>query len=80
MSRLRRPFFCNCYIFVTVNLLESRTKFQETDYERLAHSLTRMRQKLGFLLTAWVFMPDHWHAVIWNPVRRALAKRPEDWK
>jgi REP element-mobilizing transposase RayT len=64
MSRLRRPFLYDRYIFVTPTLLDSRAQLQENDYARLALSLARMRQKHGFLLTAWVFLPDHWHAII----------------
>jgi putative transposase len=67
MSRLRRPFLYDRYIFVTVNLLGSRAELQERDYVRLALSLARMRQKHRFLLTAWVFLPDHWHAIICPP-------------
>ncbi len=67
MSRLLRPFLCDRYIFVTVNLLRSRGKLEEGDYGRLAISLARMRQKHRFLLTAWVFLPDHWHAIIYPP-------------
>ena len=26
-----------------------------------------MRRKHGFLLTAWVFLPDHWHAITYPP-------------
>ena len=137
MSRLRRPFLSDRFLFVTVKLLPRRTRLDEGDFARLANSLSRMRQKHGFLLTAWVFLPDHWHAIIYppypltvstvfkavkksstiginvgrreagelwqerffdralrtvkeyhekveyihlNPVRRGLAKRPEDWK
>ena len=36
MSRLRRPFLCDCYIFVSVKLLPSRAKLETRDYERLA--------------------------------------------
>ncbi len=67
MSRLRRPFLYDRYIFVTVDLLRWRAKLQEEDYGRLALSLLRMREKHGFLLTAWVLMPDHWHAIIYPP-------------
>ena len=67
MSRLRRPFLYDRYIFVTVDLLESRQKLQEQDFERLARALARMRRKQGFVLTAWVFLPDHWHAIIYPP-------------
>ena len=67
MSRLRRPFLYDRFIFVTVKLLPCRTKLEESDFERLANSLSRMRKKHGFLLTAWVFLPDHWHAIIHPP-------------
>ena len=67
MSRLRRPFLYDRFIFVTVKLLPCRTKWEEGDFQRLANSFTRMRKKHGFLLTAWVFLPDHWHAIIHPP-------------
>jgi putative transposase len=67
MSRLRRPFLYDRYIFVTVKLLPSRGKLEERDYSRLAIALAEMRQKQGFTLTAWVFLPDHWHAIIYPP-------------
>ena len=67
MSRLRRPFLYERFIFVTVKLLPRRTRLGEGDFERLASSFTRMRKKHGFLLTAWVFLPDHWHAIFHPP-------------
>jgi hypothetical protein len=48
MSRLRRPFLYDRYIFVTVKLLPSRAKLGTPDYERLGASLARMRQKHSF--------------------------------
>ena len=39
----------------------------EGNFARWANSLTRMRKKHGFLLTAWVFLPDHWHAILQPP-------------
>ena len=74
MSRLRRPFLYNRYIFVTVKLLPSRYKLEEQDYSRLATTLARMRQKLKFALTAWVFLPDHWHAIIYPPHPLSIAQ------
>jgi hypothetical protein len=52
MSRLRRPFLFDRFIFVTVKLLPSRATLEESDFARLANSLTRVRKKHGFLLTA----------------------------
>ena len=74
MSRLRRPFLYERYIFVSVRLLPSRGKLEEGDYSRLAVALARMRQKKGFALTAWVFLPDHWHAVIYPPYPLSIAQ------
>ena len=74
MSRLRRPFLYNRYIFVTVKLLPSRGKLEERDYWRLATALARMRQKKQFALTAWVFLPDHWHAIIYPPYPLSIAQ------
>jgi putative transposase len=67
MSRLRRPFLSDRYIFVTVNLLRSRSRLGDGDFERLAAAVQRMRAKHRFLLTAWVFLPDHWHAIFYPP-------------
>ncbi len=67
MSRLRRPFVFDRYLFVTVRLLPTRCALEERDYACLATALTAMRWKQGFTLTAWVFLPDHWHAIIYPP-------------
>jgi putative transposase len=29
--------------------------------------MARMRASLGFALMAWVFLPDHWHAIVYPP-------------
>jgi putative transposase len=74
MSRLRRPFLYDRYIFVTVKLLPSRSKMEERDYARLADALVRMRLARRFALTAWVFLPDHWHAIIYPPYPLSIAQ------
>jgi len=48
MSRLRRPFLYDRYVFVTVDLLRGRGKLQEPDFGRLAIALARMREKQRF--------------------------------
>ena len=109
----------------------------EEELGLLAGVMDARRREHGFLLTAWVFLPDHWHAIIglrypmtvslvlesikvastrrintrqnesgrlwqgrffdralrtvkeyhetveyihWNPVRRGLVARPEEWR
>jgi putative transposase len=67
MSRLRRPFLYDRYFFVTVKLLPGRVVLQDEDFRLLARSLAKMRRKHGCALTAWVFLPDHWHAIVYPP-------------
>ena len=78
MSRLRRLVLSDRYFFVTCNLRRSRRALGEHDFGRLTSSLARMREKHGFALTAWVLLPDHWHAILYprHPlVISALLKR-----
>ena len=63
VSRLRRPFLSDRYFFVTVRLLEERAKLVDADFHLLALAFNRARLMHPFLLTAWVFLPDHWHAI-----------------
>jgi putative transposase len=53
-----KPFFITC------NLLPVRTLLTEADFQALASAVVRVRGRRGFLFTGYVFMPDHWHALI----------------
>ena len=37
----------------------------EADFSLLAQAFQASRQRHGFALTAWVFLPDHWHAILY---------------
>ena len=63
VSRLRRPFLSDRFFFITVRLLERRRKLDDADFERLALSIRRARAEHPFFLTAWVFLPSHWHTI-----------------
>lgn len=63
MSKLRRPFLSNRYFFITVRLLRRRAKLADPDFRLLARAFNRARTLHPFYLTAWVFLPDHWHAI-----------------
>jgi putative transposase len=63
VSRLRRPFLSDRYFFVTVRRLNARTHLADADFHRLALAFIRVRAMHPFYLTAWVFLPDHWHAI-----------------
>ena len=137
MSRLRRLVLSDRFFFVTIKLLSKRRLLDEWQFALLAQCLSVVRARQSFQLTAWVLLPDHWHAILFppypltisaaiksiklsstnrlgrhrgeagelwqgrffdralrtvreymeaveyihmNPVRRGLAKRPEDWR
>ena len=63
MSKLRRPFLSDRYFFITVRLLPRRTELIEADFQLLARAFNRARALHPFYLTAWVFLPDHWHCI-----------------
>jgi len=63
VSKLRRPFLSNRYFFLTVRLLRRRGKLADPDFRLLARAFNRARALHPFYLTAWVFLPDHWHAI-----------------
>jgi putative transposase len=64
VSRLRRLFLSGKIFFVTCNVLRNQPQFTEPDFAILAAVFGRVRTRRGFLLSGYVFMPDHWHALI----------------
>lgn len=63
VSRLRRLFLSNRCFFITVRLLKERAKLAEADFSLLPLAHNRSRVVHRFYLTAWVFLPDHWHLI-----------------
>ena len=74
MSRLRRPYLSDRHVFVTVNVLKARTNLEDEDFRCLALSMRRVRASHGFALTAWVFLPDHWHAIVYTPYPLTISR------
>ncbi len=64
VSRLRRLFLSGKVFFVTCNVLRTQAAFTEHGFGLLAGVFDRVRRRRGFLLSGYVFMPDHWHALI----------------
>jgi putative transposase len=64
VSRLRRLQVTGKTFFITCNLLPVRTPLVETDFEALGSAVVRVRLRREFFFTGYVFMPDHWHAII----------------
>jgi putative transposase len=65
MSRLRRLYLSDHYFFVTCRLARGRHVLTEAGFHCLAESICSARETHGFFLTAWVFLPDHWHAILY---------------
>ena len=70
VSRLRRPFLSD--FFITVRLLKERAQLVDADFHLRALAFNRTRVRRPFDLTAWVFLPDHGHA-LGAPNREAQA-------
>ena len=64
MSRLRRLHVCGKIFFVTCNVLRCRGDFSEAEFAILANVLEAVKGRREFLLGGFVFMPDHWHALL----------------
>ena len=64
MSRLRRLLTSEKIFFITCNLLPARSPFVNADFVCLAEALRSVRIRWKFLLAGYVFMPEHWHALI----------------
>jgi putative transposase len=63
VSKLRRPFLWDRYFFITVRLLRRRVKMTDGDFALLAQAFNGARAGHRLLLAAWVFLPDHGHAI-----------------
>jgi putative transposase len=64
VSRLRRLVLSDRFFFVTCRRLPKRGILTESEFACLARAIHERRRKHGFLVTAWVFLPDHWHASV----------------
>ena len=64
MSRLRRLVLSDRFFFVTCRLIRRRQLLGQAEFACLARVIAERRRKHGFLFTAWVSLPDHWHAIL----------------
>src|SRR5208283_1300535 len=65
MSRLRRLVLSDRFFFLSCRVLPTRQTLSESEFATLARVMLERRKQHGFLLTAWVFLPDHWHAIVY---------------
>jgi REP element-mobilizing transposase RayT len=64
MSRLRRLVVSDRWFFITWRLLPWRGIVSLAEFPILAQVIRERRTQHEFWLTVWVFLPDHWHALI----------------
>lgn len=64
MSRLRRLVLSDRFFFITCRVHRRRQILSESEFACLARVTGERREAHHFLLTAWVILPDHWHAII----------------
>ena len=74
MSRLRRMALSDRYFFITCRLLPRRTRLAAGEFEDLAQVIGERRDEHRFLLTAWVLLPDHWHAIFFPRLRLTISR------
>jgi REP element-mobilizing transposase RayT len=74
MSRLRRPFLSDRFFFLTVKLLPRCKNLADGDFACLVRCLDVVRSRQRFFLTAWVFLPDHWHAILFPPYPLTISE------
>ncbi|MGH9445343.1 MAG: transposase [Terriglobia bacterium] len=65
MSRLRRLVLSDRWFFITCRVLPWRRHLSDSEFATLAQVIAERRVEHRFLLTAWVFLPDHWHAIFY---------------
>jgi REP element-mobilizing transposase RayT len=65
MPRLRRLVRSGRLFFITCRVLLPRRHLSDSEFATLAQVIAERRAEHKFLLTAWVFLPDHWHAIFY---------------
>jgi REP element-mobilizing transposase RayT len=71
MSRLRRLVLFDRWFFISCRVLPRRRHLSDAEFATLAQVIAERRAEHRFLLTAWVFLPDHGHALFYP--RRPLT-------
>jgi putative transposase len=62
------------FFFLSCRVLPARRTFDAAEFAVLARVMRERRQQHGFLLTAWVLLPDHWHAIIYPPFPLTISR------
>ena len=68
------------WFFVTCRVLPRRGILSESEFACWARVIHERREEHGFLLCAGVFLPDHWHAIIYPPYPLTISTVRESLK
>ncbi len=80
MSRLRRLVLSDRFFFVTCRLRRDRRLLAEREFACWARVIQERRKKHGFLPTAWVFLPDLWHGILFPRYPLTISRAMESAK
>jgi REP element-mobilizing transposase RayT len=80
MSRLRRLVVSDAWFFISCPVLPRRRILTPEEFAMLAEAIHERRAEHRFLLTAWVFLPDDWHAVFYPPYPLTISRVMESIK
>jgi len=80
MSRLRRLVISDHWFFITCRVLPGRRILTASEFACLGGVIHERREKHGFLLSAWVFLPNHWHAIFYPPYPLTISRVMESIK
>ena len=80
MSRLRRLVVSDSWFFITCRVLSWRGILTASEFACLGGVIDERRKKHGFLLSAWVFLPDHWHAIFYPAYPLTISRVMESIK
>jgi hypothetical protein len=72
------------FFFITCRPLAPRRLLVDGEVECFVRLVSERRQEHGFLLTAWVFLPEYWHAIFFPrlplTIARVMEPIKEDYK
>jgi REP element-mobilizing transposase RayT len=80
MSRLRRLVVSDRWFFISCRVLPRRRTLSESEFACRARVIDQRRAEHGFLLNAWVFLPDHGRAIFYPPHPLTLCRVMESIK
>ena len=80
MSQLRRWVVSDSWFFITCRVLPWRRILTASEFACLGGVIHERREKHGFLLSAWVFLPNHWHATFYPPYPLTISRVMESIK